>query len=167
MVKIASYNVENLFDTIDDPNISDENYLPDSKVAWNTKRYFHKLDNMSKVMRNIDTAGFPALFGLCEVENIDVIRDLIKHSNLTDAGYDILHKDSPDGRGIDVALLYKPEVFNPINVRYIILYFPDDPDLKTREELKDFWDTHDLTDYLHELKFVQIIYEPKQPIKNI
>ena len=131
----AFYNVENLFDTIDDPNIADENYLPDSKVAWNTKRYLHKLDNMSKVMRNIDTAGFPAIFGLCEVENIHVIRDLVNHSNLIDAGYDILHKDSPDGRGIDVALLYKPEVFNPVNVRYIIPYFPDDPDLKTRDIL--------------------------------
>ncbi len=131
----AFYNVENLFDTIDDPNIADEKYLPDSKVAWNTERYLHKLDNMSKVMKSIDTAGFPAMFGLCEVENIDVVRDLVNHTSLKKAGYYIIHKDSPDGRGIDVALLYNPEVFTPINVSYIVPNFPTEPELTTRDIL--------------------------------
>ena len=131
----AFYNVENLFDTIDDPNISDEKYLPNSKVAWNTERYNHKLDNLSKVMKGIDTTGFPALFGLCEVENIDVVTHLINHSSLVDAGYSIIHKNSPDGRGIDVALLYNPEVFTPVNTMYIVPQFPANPDLKTRDIL--------------------------------
>jgi len=131
----AFYNVENLFDTIDDPNINDKNYLPDSKVAWNTERYNHKLDNLSIVMKSIDSTGFPALFGLCEVENIDVVKDLINHTNLKDAGYNIIHKNSPDNRGIDVALLYNPKVFNIVSTRYIIPDFPNNSDLKTRDIL--------------------------------
>lgn len=131
----AFYNVENLFDTIDDPNINDKKFLPNSKVAWNTERYNHKLDNMSKVMKSIDTTGFPALFGLCEVENIDVVVDLINHTNLKDAGYSIIHKDSPDDRGIDVALLYNPEVFSPVNIRFIVPDFPEESEVKTRDIL--------------------------------
>ena len=134
-ISFAFYNIENLFDTIDDPNISDESYLPDSKVAWNTERYNHKLDNMSKVMKNIDSTGFPALFGLCEVENIDVIKDLINHTNLKNAGYSIIHKDSPDGRGIDVALLYNPKVFTPVDIKYIVPNFPKEDSVKTRDIL--------------------------------
>ncbi len=131
----AFYNVENLFDTIDDPNIRDESYLPDSKVAWNSERYRHKLDNMSKVMKSIDTNNFPALFGLCEVENIDVINDLINHPNLRNAGYSIFHKDSPDERGIDVALLYQPTVYSPVSINYIAPDFTDDSETKTRDIL--------------------------------
>jgi len=131
----AFYNVENLFDTIDDPNISDEKYLPDSKVAWNTERYYHKLDNLSKVISGIDTTGFPALFGLCEIENIDVLKDLVNHSGLKKAKYNIIHKDSPDGRGIDVALLYNPDVFTPVRITYQKPYFPNDSDIKTRDIL--------------------------------
>jgi hypothetical protein len=131
----AFYNVENLFDTIDDPSINDEKYLPDSKVAWNSERYSHKLDNLSKVMAGIDSTGFPALFGLCEVENIDVINDLVNHTSLKKAGYKIIHKNSPDGRGIDVALLYNPKVFRPIATKYIIPDFPDAPKFKTRDIL--------------------------------
>lgn len=131
----AFYNLENLFDTINDPNINDESYLPDSKIAWNTERYNHKLDNMSLVMRSIDSTGIPAIFGLCEVENIKVVEDLINHSNLKNAGYRIIHKDSPDERGIDVALLYIPGIFNPVNTRYIAPVFPEDPDNSTRDIL--------------------------------
>lgn len=132
---VAFYNVENLFDTIDDVNINDESYLPDSKVAWTSERYNHKLDNLSKVMKSIDTIGYPALFGLCEVENIDVVIDLINHSNLRNAGYKIIHKNSPDERGIDVALLYKPDIYNPVYTRYIVPEFDLESEDKTRDIL--------------------------------
>lgn len=132
---VAFYNVENLFDTIDDANINDESYLPDSKLAWNSERYNHKLDNLSKVMKSIDTIGFPALFGLCEVENIDVIEDLINHVNLRKAEYSIIHKNSPDARGIDVALLYKPDIFKPITTKFIVPEFPVEANIKTRDIL--------------------------------
>ena len=131
----AFYNVENLFDTINDVNINDESYLPDSKVAWTSERYNHKLDNLSKVMSSIDTVGYPALFGLCEVENLDVILDLINHGYLKNASYKIIHKDSPDARGIDVALLYKPDIFEPIASKFIVPEFPIDSKIKTRDIL--------------------------------
>jgi len=131
----AFYNVENLFDTINDKGVADESYLPDSKVAWNTERYHDKLENMSKVMKSLDSTDLPALFGICEVENLGVVEDLIKHPNLNKAGYKIIHKNSPDERGIDVALLYNPKVFKPITNIFI------KPDLwiitdSTTEEVK-------------------------------
>ena len=131
----AFYNVENLFDTIDNADVIDESYLPDSKVAWNTGRYNLKLENISKVMKSIDSTGFPALFGLCEVENIGVVEDLIKHSNLSSAGYKIIHKDSPDERGIDVALLFNPVVYKPTTTSFIKTIFYNDSTVLTRDIL--------------------------------
>ena len=134
-ISFAFYNVENLFDTIDDPSISDERYLPDSKIPWNSERYQHKLDNLTKVMFSIDSSGYPTLFGLCEVENIQVLLDLINHPDFSAANYSILHKDSPDERGIDVALLYKAEFYRPVSTQYINLTFPFDTENKTRDIL--------------------------------
>ena len=131
----AFYNVENLFDTIDDPHIRDNSHLPDSDIPWTSERYRHKLDNLSKVMSAVDTGGYPSLFGLCEVENIDVLLDLINHPSMNKAGYRILHKDSPDERGIDVALLYQANVYAPAETQYIQVIFPDDPNNKTRDIL--------------------------------
>ncbi len=115
----AFYNIENLFDTIDNHNVADESYLPTSKVAWNTERFNHKLDNIARVMSSIEPDGFPALFGICEVENMGVVMELIKHPDLRGGNYRIIHKNSPDERGIDVALLYNPEVFAPTDVKFI------------------------------------------------
>ncbi len=131
----AFYNVENLFDTIDDPRIRDNSHLPDAKVPWNTDRYQTKLENLARVMSSIDSTAFPSLFGLCEVENADVLYDLINHPKLKAAKYRILHKDSPDKRGIDVAMLYQENVFTPIETRYIKPSFPIKPDSKTRDIL--------------------------------
>jgi hypothetical protein len=131
----AFYNVENLFDTIDDPRTRDNSHLPDAKVPWNTERYMTKLDNLTRVMRAVDADTYPSLFGLCEVENADVVYDLNNHPELKSAGYSILHKDSPDERGIDVALLYQDDVFTPVTTRYIQPVFPVKPDSKTRDIL--------------------------------
>lgn len=131
----AFYNVENLFDTIDDPSISDERYLPDSEIPWNTERYRHKLDNLTKVMTSVDSSAYPTLFGLCEVENIDVLQDLVSHAGLKDANYRIVHKNSPDERGIDVALLYRDELYTPVETQYITISFPFDIENKTRDIL--------------------------------
>ncbi len=131
----AFYNLENLFDTINDPTIDDESFLPDARNPWNSERYLHKLDQMSKVMADIDSTGFPALLGLCEVENKEVLTDLVKHGELRAAAYSIIHQNSPDERGIDVALLYQPGIFSPVSVRYIPVVFPENPDNKTRDIL--------------------------------
>lgn len=129
----AFYNVENLFDTIDNPLTRDGDFLPTSKVAWNTKRYERKLRHISRVMSSMESGQFPTLFGLAEVENRQVVEDLINTGKLKEAGYKIIHKDSPDRRGIDVALLYNPKVFKPLYTRFIRLHFPSEPNYVTRD----------------------------------
>ncbi len=113
-LKVAFYNIENLFDTINDPDINDLSYLPTSQVAWNTERYLTKLDNISRVIAAMDTLDFPHLLGLSEVENKKVLQDLIKNKQLVGAGYEIVHYDGPDRRGIEVALLYRSQYFTPV-----------------------------------------------------
>ena len=115
----AFYNVENLFDTINDPAINDESFLPESKVAWNTERYNQKLYNLSKVLKSMNDPDFPAIVGLCEVENLAVLEDLVSHKNIAAAGYKIIHQDSPDERGIDNAILYQPETYIPVKNSFI------------------------------------------------
>ncbi|PIQ24853.1 MAG: endonuclease [Bacteroidetes bacterium CG18_big_fil_WC_8_21_14_2_50_41_14] len=134
-LSFAFYNVENLFDTINDPAINDEDFLPESENPWNTERYNHKLDQLTKVMNDIDKSGFPSIFGLCEVENKLVVEQLINHPALQKSGYQIIHKDSPDERGIDVALLYQPSVYQPLQNRFIRITLPENPDNKTRDIL--------------------------------
>ena len=135
-VGFAYYNVENLFDTIDHPDINDNSHLPGSDIPWNTERYNTKLDNLARVMSSIDSvAGFPALFGLCEVENYEVLKDLVNHQALKKANYQIIHRDSPDERGIDVALLYRKTYFTPLRTNFIRVTFPFDREGKTRDIL--------------------------------
>ncbi|MBN2639837.1 MAG: endonuclease/exonuclease/phosphatase family protein [Bacteroidales bacterium] len=132
---VAFYNVENLFDTIDDPNTRDSDFLPTSKVAWNTERYNKKLNHIAKVISSMEPGSFPSLFGLAEVENRNVVEDLIHQKSLEKAGYKILHKDSPDERGIDVALLYRPQIYQPVETQFIRMQFPSEPDDRTRDIL--------------------------------
>ncbi|MFA5416846.1 MAG: hypothetical protein WC341_00170 [Bacteroidales bacterium] len=134
-LSFAFYNVENLFDTINDPNINDEDFLPTADNPWNTERYNHKLDQLSKIMSDIDPTGFPSLFGMSEVENNQVLVDLISTSLMQKAGYKIIHKDSPDERGIDVALLYQPNKFKPLKNSFIPVVVPENPRNKTRDIL--------------------------------
>ena len=104
--RIVSYNVENLFDTLDDEqNESDNEYLPDGRYNWTPERYLKKLNNLSKVITAIvGGKSAPTLIGLAEVENDKVLDDLIKRTTI-DNEYSFVHYESPDERGIDVALL--------------------------------------------------------------
>ena len=95
-IKIAFYNVENLFDTIDDPLTNDKEFLPDARVYWNTERYNNKLENLSKVLTSIDPKNLPAIIGLSEIENHSVLEDLTKNTGLKKGKYKIVHQDSPD-----------------------------------------------------------------------
>jgi len=132
---LAFYNVENLFDTIDDKHKQDNKYLPESKLPWNTERYNHKLDNLTKVINAIDSVELPVTIGLSEVENIAVLTDLVNHPSISEAAYQILHQESEDERGIDVALLYKPDKYTPLETQYIKLIFPSNPTNGTRDIL--------------------------------
>jgi predicted extracellular nuclease len=110
-LQIAFYNVENLFDTIPDPNKRDNDFTPDGKLAWNTERYFKKIKDLATV---IDSMGTPDMIGLAEVENDLVLKDLIRQLKSKGVDFEMVHYDSPDERGIDVALLFKPSVFRQI-----------------------------------------------------
>ena len=115
---LAFYNVENLFDTVNDTLIHDDDRTPLGKDRWTDERYQKKIADISRVLSGIgaDLAGSPPdIIGLCEVENQEVMEDLIQHPNLRNRNYGIIHFDSPDERGIDVALLYKREVFLPVS----------------------------------------------------
>ena len=113
-LRLVFYNCENLFDVQDDPQKNDAEFLPDGKQKWDLKKYTHKLDQMSRVLSAIDTLNFPAIIGLCEVENKLVLEDLIKHPNLKEGNYSIIHKNSPDFRGIDNAIIYRSDLYIPM-----------------------------------------------------
>ncbi len=101
------YNVENLFDCNDDSLKNDEEFLPDAPKAWTKARYYDKLEKIAKVIAAAGKGQMPDLVGLCEVENDTCLIDLTEHSPLREAGYRYVMTDSPDERGIDVALLYQ------------------------------------------------------------
>ncbi len=121
--RILFYNVENLFDTLDAEGKSDAEYTPQSDKKWNTERYFDKLSKLSKVIISADSGYFPDLIGISEIENRAVVEDLINTSSLKNENYSILHKESPDQRGIDVALVYGPS-FKPLNTQFIFVDLP-------------------------------------------
>lgn len=115
---IAFYNVENLFDTINDSLVYDDDRTPLGKDRWTTERYKKKIGDISRVISEIGqdiTGSSPDLIGLCEVEKQEVVEDLIHHPNLVGGNYGIVHVDSPDERGIDVAFIYKKSVFLPMS----------------------------------------------------
>lgn len=107
------YNVENLFDTIDDPIINDNEFLPNATKFWSTRKYKRKLKNIASVIYRIhsDTTHIPFLVGLAEFENSSVLQDLINQDELRDYNFDYVHFDSRDARGIDVSLLFNKLLF--------------------------------------------------------
>lgn len=140
---VAFYNLENLFDPVNDPEKYDE-ASPIMEMAESLREevYAKKLTNMAKVIAKIgvDVTGHPpAVLGVCEVENRRVLEDLLNESTLVNEDYGIVHFDSPDKRGIDVALLYKKSIFRPINTssHELLIYDQDDPDKRvyTRDQL--------------------------------
>ena len=129
------YNVENLFDTIDDADKNDEKYMPGSELDWDTEKYLHKIDQVSRVLTSIHEHTLPSVIGLSEVENRLVLEDLIELSGLKEGGYVIIHKEGPDERGIDVALLYRKSIFKPEYIDFMNIHYPFDPEEKTRDIL--------------------------------
>lgn len=126
-LKVMWYNVENLFDTEDDPEKDDAEYLPDGLKGWTPRRYWNKLTAISRVIASVGEARFPDLVGLCEVENDSVLHALTRRSPLRTAGYRYLMTHSPDVRGVDVALLYLPGSFRPLAHRCIPVTGGDRP----------------------------------------
>jgi predicted extracellular nuclease len=129
---IGFYNTENLFDTSDDPGKIDESFLPEGEYKWTKDRYEKKLDDIAQVVLGM---GLPVLLGLCEVENQHVLEDLAANRALAPANYGIAHFESPDVRGIDVALLYDQHVFELEDARALRINFPKEMDKDGEEYL--------------------------------
>ncbi|MDD2305519.1 MAG: endonuclease/exonuclease/phosphatase family protein [Prolixibacteraceae bacterium] len=132
---VVSYNVENLFDTVDDPKIPDEEFLPTSEKKWDNERYEKKLTDIAEVISEVNQKELPEVVGLVEIENQTVLEDLIKTGKLNGQNYAIIHEESPDYRGIDVALIYRKDAFKEITHEVLPVTFPDDPEFKTRDIL--------------------------------
>lgn len=129
------YNVENLFDLEDDSLTRDDEFTPEGDKHWNSDRYHTKIDHVARVLVGIGKWELPAIVGLCEIENRKVLYELTAHRLLKQANYKIIHKDSPDGRGIDVGLIYRNDVFHPLRSRWIDIVFESDTNLTTRDIL--------------------------------
>ena len=133
--KIMCYNVENFFDCVDDSTTNDNEFLPTGIRAWNYAKYQKKQANIARVITAIGGWEPPALVGMCEVESRKCLIDLTRYSGLKNLRYKFIHHESPDPRGIDVALLYQPDQFKPFHDQPIRIRYPDAPGSKTRDIL--------------------------------
>jgi predicted extracellular nuclease len=111
---LAFYNVENLYDTNDDSEIDDNDFLPEGKQKWTTDRYNKKIKNLASVISQLGDADGPEILGLCEIENLSVLEELAAQKELKNYEYQIAHFDSPDKRGIDVALFFKKDFLTDV-----------------------------------------------------
>lgn len=132
---VGFYNLENLFDTINDPNKNDEQFLPDGDYRWTSERYFAKLDRLSEVINEMAKmdGGLVAL-GVSEVENEQVLLDLCATERLKPYGLKVCHHESPDRRGVDVAFLYNPARLRIIDTAAFPLVVPNQPQFISRDQ---------------------------------
>lgn len=138
---IGFYNLENLFDTLNTPGVLDEEFTPAGANKWTGRRYLEKLDNMALAISRIGEdegwKGGPAVLGVSEIENRSVLVDLVAHPLLKKSNYQIIHYDSPDLRGVDVALIYQPRFFRMTSSASLRLDLKNDKGEKvfTRDQL--------------------------------
>ena len=144
---IGFYNLENLFDIYDDPVKNDAEFLPEGKNKWTEVKYQKKLQNMAKVIRNMkeDNGLWHTVLGVCEIENRLVLEDLVVEPQIAEANYQIIHYDGPDRRGVDVALLYKPEYFKYIESESIPYTFEGSSiDFVMSKDEQEYFKTRDI-----------------------
>lgn len=134
-VRLMFYNVENLFDIYDDTLTDDEEFLPGGLRRWNYKRYNTKINSLYKTIIAAGEWQPPAIVAFCEIENRKVLEDLIRKTNLSKYKYDIVHEDSPDERGIDVALIYRTEQVKVIGHSYLRTMAVTGTEFRTRDVL--------------------------------
>ncbi len=134
-IRIMFYNVENLFHPTDDPDKNDEEFTTDGTRYWSYRRYYDKINKIAKTAIAIGEWEPPAIIGLCEVENSKCLQDLVKDSPLKKYGYEIVFQESGDRRGIDVAMIYRPNKFEFVSFESIKLIFPEEGSRPTRDIL--------------------------------
>lgn len=133
--RVMFYNTENLFDTVDNPEKEDDEFTPEGLRRWTRTRYRRKLNQIAKVISSAGEWDIPALVGLCEVENDQVLNELTRYSPLRKMHYRYVLTDSGDRRGINLALLYQRERFRYLEHHCIKIRFPDNPERQTRDIL--------------------------------
>ncbi len=139
-LSIAFYNLENLFDTIDDPKTWDESFTPEGDYNWTIEKLNTKIENLALVISKIGTPSLdkaPSIIGIAEVENKEVLEKLVNHPSLQVYDYGIVHFNSPDRRGIDVGFLYRRNQFNFLNAQkhFLALKSSKDEPIWTRDQL--------------------------------
>ena len=138
MFGVAFYNLENLFDTINNNGKYDLEFSPQGAHGWDGRKYWSKIKNMSYAISQLKTDKTPegpAVIGVSEIENITVLQDLVAAEAVKDWNLQIMHHDSPDRRGVDVGLLYNPKFFKPIRMTNHRLVIPDMPHFLTRDQM--------------------------------
>jgi len=134
-IRVMFYNTENLFDSYNDTLVNDEEFLPGSEKKWTYDRFHHKTINLYKTIAAIGETKPPEIICFAEVENKYVLLELIRNTPLEKYPYGVVHFDSPDPRGIDVGLLYRKDVVQPIQSRPINISHPSDTLRTTRDIL--------------------------------
>lgn len=143
---IGFYNLENLFDTVHDEGKNDYEYLPEGGNQWTEAKYQKKLANMAHVIAEMknDNGVWHTVLGVSEIENRHVLEDLVAEPEIADANYQIVHYDGPDRRGVDVALLYKPEYVTVIESESIPFTFDSQIEFSMNEAEKANFRTRDV-----------------------
>ena len=121
---LAFWNLENLFDTIDDSSTDDDSFLPNGEMEWTEDRLDKKMYNLARVIRMMNEGNGPDLLGVCEVENQAVLDEMVKRF-LSDLNYEIAYIESPDNRGIDNGLIFKSDKFTLLNVQVDTVHLSD------------------------------------------
>lgn len=139
---VAFWNFENLFDIYNDPETHDDEFTPEGIKKWNETKYQKKLYNLERVIFDMAAINkeYPVVLGVSEIENRSVLEDLVSQPKLKGAKYRICHFDSPDARGVDVAFLYRADVFKLEGSDNIKLNVPELPNFRTRD-LVVMWGT--------------------------
>jgi len=132
-LRIVFYNVENLFDTRNDSLTNDDEFTPDGTRHWTNYKYWQRIKKTSKTLKIVGGWEAPDIIGLVEIENYYVLKSLIYSDPLKSSNYGIIHRESPDHRGIDVALLYKKDKFFPINHKFYPLKDEKGKIMRSRE----------------------------------
>ena len=131
--RVVFYNVENLFDTHNNTKINDDEFTPEGSRHWSNYKYWQKIKKTSKTLKIVGGWEAPDIIGLSEIENDTTLKNLIYSDPLRNSNYGIIHQDSPDHRGIDVAILYRKEKFHPINSKFFPLYDNEGNIMHSRE----------------------------------
>jgi predicted extracellular nuclease len=134
-MSVVFYNVENLFDLENEPGKNDGEFTPEGEKNWDMIKYQKKLADISRVISGINEGDLPEIVGLCEVENEQVLAELVMTGLLANGKYKVVHHESPDFRGIDCALIYRPEEFKVTDHFAVPVRFEDDQGSVTRDIL--------------------------------